>query len=102
MAADPPRRRVYARAPGVLWRRVVDEILVLAPGADNPASLSAAAAVLWEELGSPASLPELAGSIARVLQRDPRSLSADLKRTLDELVRVDLVVVKDPVEFVDA
>lgn len=102
MSSEGRRRSRYARAPGVLWRRVADEILVLAPAAEDPAVLSAAAAVVWEELETSPLMTELTGSLALAFGRDPDAMRADVERILTDLERLGLVVEEDPSEFVDA
>lgn len=101
MSVELPRRLVFARAPGVLWRRVADEILVLPPDTADPALLSPAAAVVWEALEIAVPLRELVGSLALSLDREAGAMSTDVERMLGELERLGLVVVRDA-EMADA
>jgi hypothetical protein len=85
----------------VLWRRVADDIVVLLPGDSDPAVLSAAAAVVWNDLETSASVTELAGSLALALERDPGAMRADLEPILDELERLGLLLIEDPADLAD-
>jgi len=91
-------RSRYARAPAVLWRRVGNEILVLAPEAPSPSSLSPAAAIVWDELETPSRLDEMTDSLASAFDRDPSDMRADLEGILRELERSGMVVVEESVE----
>ena len=90
--------RTYARSPDVLWRRVVDEIVVLTPASEGPAVLSAAAALVWESLEDPASPADLAGRLAPELRLEPGAMQAELERSLAELHAAGLVVMALPAE----
>lgn len=56
---------VYRRAPGAVWRRLPDGIVVRRPGPDGDAvTLTGAAADLWIALASPTSIDDLRHAVA--------------------------------------
>jgi hypothetical protein len=54
--ADAPRWR---RRPEVLWRRLHAGVMLLVPGADEPAVASGVAATVWLALATPRAVDEL-------------------------------------------
>ena len=73
-------QRRWARAAGVMWRNVLDDVVVLAPGTPDPFALAGGAA-LWAALeapGTPAELAAASGSADPAGAEAVASLLADL------------------------
>jgi hypothetical protein len=56
----------WRRRPDVLWRVVLDGVLVLAVGSDDVTSLGGEAATVWLELAEPVTAGELAARLPGV------------------------------------
>ena len=74
----------WARATSVLWRSVLDDIVLLAPGADQPFVLSGGRA-LWELLADPFSPQELADRLAGTGGDVPPTIRTQLDPLLADL-----------------
>jgi hypothetical protein len=60
----------YARNPEVLWRSTSRGPVLLAPAMEHPQLMSGLAAVVWELLEHPASLPDLKRVVAEIAGTD--------------------------------
>lgn len=78
----------FVRDEAVLWRRVVDGVLLLPPGSDELMLLTGSGGEIWHALERPLSASELAGVLAdRYDVTEQQLLSQVLPSTLDELER---------------
>jgi hypothetical protein len=80
----PDADRPWARQPSVLWRRVLDDVVLLPPGADEPFAL-AGGWELWDHLTQPRTAEELARALAASSGADPAAVRAQLGPLLDDL-----------------
>jgi Coenzyme PQQ synthesis protein D (PqqD) len=81
----------YRRCSDVLWRRALDAVLVLPPGAAEPITLAATGPEVWELLETPHSLAELAGKLSVAHQVDPDVVAADVGPVLERLGALGLI-----------
>jgi len=78
----------FVRDEAVLWRRVVDGVLLLPAGSDELMLLTGSGGEIWHALERPLSLADLAGVLAaRYDVGEQQLLSQVLPSTLDELER---------------
>ena len=78
----------FVRDEAVLWRRVVDGVLLLPPESDELMLLTGSGGEIWHALERPRSATELAGVLAdRYDVTEQQLLSQVLPSTLDELER---------------
>jgi hypothetical protein len=78
----------FVRDESVLWRRVVDGVLLLPPGSDDLMLLTGSGGEIWHALERPRSMTDLAGVLAaRYDVTEQQLLSQVLPSTLDELER---------------
>lgn len=77
-----------ARAPGALWRRSLDCVLVLGSEGPEPVRLEGAATTVWDYLEAPATLGDLLSDLAGHFGISPERLRGDLEPTLERLVIV--------------
>jgi len=78
----------YVRDEAVLWRRVVDGVLLLPPESDDLMLLIGSGGEIWHALERPLSMADLAGLLAaRYDVTAQQLLSQVLPSTLDELER---------------
>lgn len=80
---DP--KGVVARAD-VLWRTVIDGVLILSRGADEPVLLTGSGVALWSALDQPASLADVVHRLARDHQTDRATVESDLAPVVADLV----------------
>lgn len=73
------------RAPGALWRRLLDGVLVLAPDQDEPLHITAPGDVVWELLAEPITVDELIEELAELYGTPAGTVSADLEPLLATL-----------------
>ena len=84
-----PRPRRWRRRPGVLWRRTLRGLVVLAPDGDEPVAVTGSVDELWDLLETPHRLDELVGTLAsRYPDIDPTVLEGDVGAVLDRLEEV--------------
>lgn len=81
----------YVRAPDVLWRRLIDEVIVLPPSRDVPLRLQGTGVPLWDLLEHERSLDELAEILAAHHRAAAEVVHADLTPVLEELVETGAV-----------
>jgi Coenzyme PQQ synthesis protein D (PqqD) len=78
----------FVRDEAVLWRRVVDGVLLLPPGSDDLMLLTGSGGEIWHALERPLSMAGLADVLAdRYDVTEQQLLSQVLPPTLDELER---------------
>jgi hypothetical protein len=70
------------RAPGALWRRVLDGVLVLAPGQDEPLLITPPGDVVWQLLADPITVDELTEELAELYETPAATVRADLEPVL--------------------
>ena len=87
---DSPVRRA-----DVLWRRVLDGVLVRRRGDDDTVLISGGGVALWDQLGEPIAPAELIGRLARDHDTSRDVVAADVERLLVELRDLGLVIVDD-------
>jgi hypothetical protein len=81
----------YRRRGDVLWRRSLDAVLCLPPGAAEPVTLASTGPEVWELVRCPHSLSELATELAARHSSDTETVTRDVRAVLDELVGLGLV-----------
>ena len=86
VAEEPPLHR-WERAAGTLWRKAGESVILLPEGREGQTTLvvSGSAAVLWELLSEPVTLPELAAELAAIYEVEPPVIEVDLAPVLEEL-----------------
>jgi hypothetical protein len=78
----------FVRDEAVLWRRVVDGVLLLPPDSDELMLLTGSGGEIWHALARPRSMTALAAMLAaRYDVGEQQLLSQVLPPTLDELER---------------
>jgi hypothetical protein len=93
MAEARPR---YERNPDFIFRRIVDE-LVLVPIRQNVAdmdsiyAMNAVGAFVWERLSTPATRAELEAAVLDEYAAEPDVVAEDLRRFLDEMAVIGAV-----------
>ena len=75
----------WHRNPAALWRRSLDGVVVLAPGADEPIVLRGGGPAVWERLAEPITLGELVEDIAGTHGADEDEVERDVRSLLDLL-----------------
>ena len=75
----------WMRAEEVLWREVVDGVLLLAPGEQEPVVLSGSGVLVWERLAEPATGKVLAAWLADAYGQPPDTILEDLLPALADL-----------------
>ena len=86
----------WRRSDAALWRRSVDAVVLLAPGADEPMVLPGTAAAVWDLLDEPTTLDGLVDALARVYAADPETIAPDVVALLARLESVGAVSVAAP------
>jgi hypothetical protein len=69
---------------GVLWRRVLDDVVLLPPAQPEPFAL-AGGATLWELLGQPCALADLVEATCERTGADPATVERGLGAMLADL-----------------
>jgi len=82
----------YRRSPDVPWRRSLDAVLCLPPGASEPVTLAATGPEVWGLLERPCSLDEMASELARWHGIDAQAVARDVTPILERLTELRLVV----------
>ena len=76
----------WRRRPHVLWRRSLDALVYLPVGTDEPRTLGAPGAEVWELLAEPRTLGALVAALAGLRGNDPVIVHADVEPVLRRLV----------------
>lgn len=82
-----------SRAPEVLFRNVVDRVVLLGPRSRVPVVLSPTGAAVWRELESPTNRDALVDALAERFDSDPAAILRDVIPFLQELSESGAVVV---------
>jgi Coenzyme PQQ synthesis protein D (PqqD) len=91
-AAFPPSHRgVVQRAPGVVWRDGEFGVVLLAPGAPEPKTLTGTGRELWRAIVRPMTAAELAAELALTFDADAARVEADITPVLDELTQLGVL-----------
>jgi Coenzyme PQQ synthesis protein D (PqqD) len=93
-AFDLSRSTRMQRADAVLWREGEFGVVVLAPGATEPQTLTGTGRALWHALDQPISPTDLAGALAVRFGADPGNVWADVVPVLTELARIGAIDVE--------
>lgn len=83
--SSPAPAPALQRAPGVVDSAVGDDVLVLAPGAEQVLRLEGTARAVWELLAAPATEEELAVELAEAYAAPLAQVRADLQPLLRDL-----------------
>jgi len=84
---------LYSRNPTVEFTPMLGEIVLFNPGNGKFCLLNATAALLWNELETPQTVQELAGSIESHFESvDTHQASRDIEVALSQLLEVDCVL----------
>jgi hypothetical protein len=80
----------YERNPEFIFRRVVDELLLVpvhqdVADTDCMYTLNAVGAFIWQQLEGPATLAELQSAVGDTYDADPEVLAADLREFVQGL-----------------
>jgi Coenzyme PQQ synthesis protein D (PqqD) len=81
----------YRRRADVLWRRSVDAILCLPPGAPEPVTIAGTGPELWDLLAAPHSLATLAAELSARHRTDPDLVAADMRPVLQRLAALGVI-----------
>ena len=76
----------WRRRPHVLWRRSLDALVYVPVGADEPRTLGAPGAEVWELLAEPRTLDALVAVLAGLRNTDPVIVRGDVEPVLRRLV----------------
>jgi hypothetical protein len=79
--------RAFVRSPGVLSRRVADEVLVTTTGHDEVDRLSPTAAAVWTLLEEPATTDAVVDQLVEGFDAPRERIADDVEHLLAELVR---------------
>lgn len=79
------------RRADLLWRRSLDAVLVVPPGADEPITLAGTGPELWDLLETPRSLPELVRELAARHQASSDLVEADVSPVIDQLLALGVL-----------
>lgn len=87
---------LFERAPGVLWRRSLDGVLVLAPGENAPLHISPPGDGIWELLAQSTTADQLTDCLANLYDVGDDVVQADVRRVLATLWDVGAIRAGDP------
>lgn len=75
----------WVRADPVVWRRSLDQVVLLPPAAGEPMALSGAAVAAWELLAQPQPLAALVATLAELYDVRPEAIEPDVAALLTRL-----------------
>ena len=81
----------YRRRVDVLWRRSLDAVLCLPPGATEPVTLAGTGPEVWALLQRSHTLAELAAELAARHQTDAEVVTDDVAPILERLAALGLI-----------
>jgi len=81
--ADPHPR--WRRQPGASWRDTLRGVVVLAPGGDEPVTITGSGGVVWGLLDRPRTIEELVSELSQRYPTDPATIRADVVELLAQL-----------------
>jgi hypothetical protein len=79
------------RNPAVLWRKVLDGVLLLAPGQHEPVHITTPGDLLWDGLASPATPAELAHRLAERHDAPEHVIRTDIEGVLLVLIEIGAI-----------
>lgn len=89
--SEPAQDLIVVRAHRVLWRRVLDGVLVLAPGADKPIHIGTPGELLWDLLVVPTSISDLVGTVVDFFDVEDAQAQVDVQEAIQMLSRSGVV-----------
>ncbi len=87
---------LFRRSSQTAWRRVQDEVLIVATQGNRLSVLNDTAARVWELLDHDASSAEIARTLSQEFEVDEETARADAERLLTELLERNLVSKIEP------
>jgi hypothetical protein len=75
----------FRRRPDVLWRRSLDAVMVLAPGADDVSTFAGTGVAVWELLDTWRSIDALTEILSAEYGADPAVVRADVAELIGRL-----------------
>jgi len=82
----------YQRAPDAIWRRSMSAVLVVCAAHDEPLALEGGGVHLWEVLRTPASVEEVAMTLATSLRAEIGQVRAEVTVAIERLLRCGALV----------
>lgn len=76
----------FVRADDVLWRRLLDGVLVLAGAASEPVRIASPGDAVWYLLAQPVTVEEMVETIAELFDAPADAVAADVHRVLEVLI----------------
>lgn len=75
----------WRRHPHTLWRSSAERVVLLAPDAAEPSTLSTTGAVVWHLLERPRSTDELIDELSALFDEDPERIGRETAAFVEEL-----------------
>lgn len=82
----------WVRSPQVLWRRVAEGVLLLAPDAAAPMIVTGSGAAIWDLLGSPMDADDVAGRLAELFDTTAERTGEETAPFLAQLAAASVLV----------
>lgn len=76
----------WRRHPHTLWRSSGERVVLLAPDADEPSTLSATGALVWHLLEQPRRTDELVAELAAVFDEDAGRIAQETAAFVEDMV----------------
>jgi hypothetical protein len=86
----------WYRTPHVLWRRSLDAVHFLPPGADEPLTLAGPGPELWALLAEPRDADDIVIALAEHHGAEPGVVAHDVLPLLDQLAALGVVTRLEP------
>lgn len=90
-----PTSTSYRQATGVLARRSLDTVLLLAPGANDPVALSGSAVTLWDLFSEEHTLEQVLQRLQLLFQEDDDRLRVDFGPVFAHLVSIGALAAQE-------
>lgn len=81
----------FARAEGALWHRTSARTLLSPAAGRDTIELTGVAALVWDVLGDPVSVPDLAADLAAAFGRDAGGIEPEVEGLLTGLLELGAV-----------
>jgi Coenzyme PQQ synthesis protein D (PqqD) len=81
----------WERTPHVLWRRSLDAVHFVPPGADEPLTLAGTGPELWALLTDPCDADDIITALAEYHGAAPDVVADDVRPLLEQLERLGVV-----------